>query len=193
MLSRSITQAVKENKHMQYHTEILDRKTGELVSICNGDWITVTELGQAFDLGPRQVRQVLHRLGWVFPTAAGRGRFRLTPEAIKARLGRSICKSKSGRAFDVISPEGQLRFAKEAPSAVLAIVRRETEAVLKARSALEVFRGERKDAEKWTTAQQVSWLNTFWPQLSQDEVAAVLSISKQLVSYHVRRITHRNG
>lgn len=172
---------------MLFHSEVFDRRTGELVRVCQGNWITVTELGQAFGLGPRQVRQALHQMGWVFPTANGRGRYRLTPEAIKQGLGRYIPKSKSGRAFDIISPLGQERFAKALPAARSALEDRETPQVMKARAALAEFKGRRLDRDKWTTQMEVSWLRFFWPDLSQDEIAAVLGISKQLVSHHVKR------
>lgn len=173
---------------MLFQSEVLDRRSGELVRVCHGDWITVTELGQAFNLGPRQVRQVLHQMGWVFPTAAGRGRYRLTPEAIKQRLGRHIAKSKSGRAFDIISPLGQERFAEALPAALSALENRETPKVADARAALAAFKERRLDCDRWTTPMEVSWLRYFWPDLSQDEIATVLAISKQLVSHHAGKL-----
>lgn len=170
---------------MLYHSEVLDRRTGELVRVCHGNWITVTELGQAFGLGPRKVRQALHQMGWVFPTAAGRGRYRLTADAIKQRIGRHIAKSNSGRAFDIISPLGQERFAEALPAALIAIENRETPQVADARAALAAFKERRLDRDRWTTQMEVSWLRFFRPDLSQDEIATTLAISKQLVSHHV--------
>jgi hypothetical protein len=172
---------------MLYQAEVLDRQTGELVSICKGEWITVTELGRAFGLGSRQVRQVLYHLGWVFPTAGGRGRYCLTPDAIRRGLGNSIPKSKSGRPFDVISPLGQEKFANEIQDALRAISDKETVDVVKARRALETFKAARLDRNAWNTRMEVSWVSAFWPALSQDEIAAALNISKQLVSYHLER------
>lgn len=172
---------------MLYNSEVLDRRTGELVRVCQGDWVTVTELGKAFDLGPRQVRQVLHHLGWVFPTAGGRGRYCLTPEAIKAGRGRCIPKSKSGHPFDVISPSGQQAFLDGLPAALAAMENRETLEVVQARAALVAFKAHRLDADRWSVRMEVSWLRAFIPHLSQDDIAATLSVSKQLVSHHLTK------
>ena len=175
---------------MLYQTEVLDRQTGELVPICSGNWITVTELGNAYDLGPRQVRQVLRHLGWIYaPAHSSKSAYRLCPDAIKAGLGKHIVKSKSGRPFDVISPLGQERFAQQLPAALSQIAGKDTTRVVQARASLEAFKQRRIETsngeERWTTQMEVSWLEYFWPHLSQDEMAAVLRISKQLVSYHV--------
>ena len=172
---------------MLYKSEVFDRRTGELVRVCQGEWVTVTELGKAFGLGPRQVRQALHHLGWVFPTANGRGRYCLTPQAIKDGRGRCIAKSKSGRPFDVISPLGQQAFADCLPETLAAIRNRETVDVVEARAALEAFKAGRLDADRWSICMEVSWLRAFLPHLSQDNIAAALSISKQLVSHHLTR------
>tara|TARA_R110002074_G_scaffold132734_2_gene276217 strand:+ start:1478 stop:2029 length:552 start_codon:yes stop_codon:yes gene_type:complete len=174
---------------MLYTSEVIDRRTGELVRVCQGDWVTVTELGKAFDLGPRQVRQVLHHLGLVFPTAGGRGRYCLTPEAIKAGRGRCIPKSKGGRPFDVISPSGQKAFADCLPVALVAMRNRETPDVVRARAALAAFKERRLDADRWSIRMEVSWLHTFAPHLSQDDISEVLSVSKQLVSHHLQPIS----
>lgn len=175
---------------MLYHTEVLDRQTGELVPICSGNWITVTELGKAHDLGSRQVRQVLRHLGWVYaPAHSSRSSYRLSPDAIEAGLGKHIVKSKSGRPFDVISPLGQERFAQYLPAALSHIAGKDTGRVVQARASLEAFKQWRIETsnreERWTTQMEVSWLEYFCPHLSQDEMAAVLCISKQLVSHHV--------
>lgn len=170
---------------MFYNSEVLDRRTGELVRVCQGEWVTVTELGKAFGLGPRQVRQALHHLGLVFPTANGRGRYCLTPDAIKAGMGRSIAKSKSGRPFEVISPAGQKAFADCLPKTLAAIRNRETPDVIEARAALVAFKAHRLDADAWTIRMEVSWLSAFRPHLPQDSIAATLSVSKQLVSHHL--------
>ncbi|MFN3933259.1 MAG: hypothetical protein ACK4KX_01325 [Parvibaculum sp.] len=168
---------------MQYHSEVLDRRTGELVSVCNGNWVTFTELGEAFGLGKRQVRQVLRHLGWVYsPGASGRSAYRLAPSAIERGLGKHIPKPKSGWAFDVVSPYGQELFARELPKALQAIKGAESEATRIARDGLEAFKAQRLDGDRWTTQMEVSWLRHFHPGLSQSEIGAVLGISKQRVS-----------
>lgn len=177
---------------MLYHSEVLDRQTGELVRVCNGEWVTVTELGKAHGLGPRQVRQVLRKLGWVYSPNSSRSAYRLCPDAIETGLGKHIVKSKSGRPFDVISPLGQERFALHLSAALAKIASKETSAVMEARAALNAFKEERgkalKRKQQWETRMEVSWLRHFRKRLSQDEMAAVLRISKQLVSHHVRAL-----
>ena len=173
---------------MNYQSEVLDRRTGELVRVDLGEWVTFTELGRAHDLGPRQVRQVLRHLKWVYaPVSLARSAYRFTPEAIEAGLGKHITKSKSGRPFDVVSPVGQSLFAKNLSSALKALSNRETTKVIEARDALTEFKALRLDKSQWTTPMEVSWLAFARPSLSQDDIAQVLGISKQLVSSHLSK------
>jgi ribosomal protein S25 len=48
---------------MNYTAETLDRATGELKEVSLGNWITVTELGERYGVGPKQVRTILHHMG----------------------------------------------------------------------------------------------------------------------------------
>ena len=40
---------------MEYFDEVLDRRTGELVAIATGSWITITELGDLHQVGRREM------------------------------------------------------------------------------------------------------------------------------------------
>jgi ribosomal protein S25 len=48
---------------MNYTAETLDRTTGELKEVSLDNWITVTELGERYGVGPKQVRTILHHMG----------------------------------------------------------------------------------------------------------------------------------
>tara|TARA_R110002074_G_scaffold402322_1_gene606919 strand:+ start:3329 stop:3883 length:555 start_codon:yes stop_codon:yes gene_type:complete len=173
---------------MNYQSEVLDRRTGELLRVNIGEWVTFTELGQAYDLGARKVRQIMRHLQWVYaPVSSSRSAYRFTPESLEAGLGKHITKSRSGRPFDVVSPFGQEQFLRYLPSALEALGRRETSNIVEARDALVVFKENRLDRSHWTTPIEVSWLAYARPNLSQDDIAQALSISKQLVSSHLRK------
>ncbi|CAO4182674.1 hypothetical protein [Methylorubrum populi] len=47
---------------MLYSEEVLDRRTGELVKVNQGEWITVTELAGLYGVGPRKARSVLRKM-----------------------------------------------------------------------------------------------------------------------------------
>ncbi|MCK0197829.1 hypothetical protein MWN34_13015 [Ancylobacter sp. 6x-1] len=69
---------------MIYTEEILDRRTGETVTLDKGNWITVTEFGAAMGVGPRKVRTVLRELDFVGVEGGGTyQRHRISPWAIR--------------------------------------------------------------------------------------------------------------
>ncbi|MDR3498108.1 MAG: hypothetical protein P4L72_02645 [Parvibaculum sp.] len=166
---------------MQYQTEILDTKTGELKTIYE-DWITVTELGRAFNLGSRQVRQVLTEMGWLYQVAGSRRRL-FKPDIIAKGYGRHI-RPKVGYPFDVVSPEGQRLFALSVADTLTKIEENDTESIEIARQHLKTFKADRHST-KITTRMEVSWLKFHLPALSSRDIARVLRISEQLVSYHL--------
>lgn len=96
---------------MEYTTEVLNRQTGDLETQSLGDWITITELGERYRIGPRQTRAVLKQMGILDTRYTGQGRVHrhvLTDEAIEAGLGKHVIPRKKGQTpFDVLSPKGQ--------------------------------------------------------------------------------------
>ncbi|MBB4171594.1 hypothetical protein [Rhizobium sp. BK538] len=66
---------------MIYVEEILDRKTGELVSVDKGDWITITELATLLGLGRRQATTVLRHLDFLQIEGVGRESRHRSPPA----------------------------------------------------------------------------------------------------------------
>lgn len=167
---------------MQYRTEILDNATGEL-KIIYEDWVTVTELGKAFNLGARQTRQVLFEMGWLYQAAGTRRRL-LKPEIVRKGYGRHI-RPKVGNPFDVVSPEGQRVFASHLEDTLTKIKAEDTAPIEAARLQLQIFKNHRLSATM-TTRMEVSWLKFYHPSLSGADIGRVLNISEQLVGYHLR-------
>jgi hypothetical protein len=96
---------------MEYTTTVLNRFTGATEAISLGDWITITELGEMYAVGPKRVRQVLYHMGLLQrETTNGKTEYRLTKDAIGKGLGRrNLIKTgrMAGKTFDVISPKGR--------------------------------------------------------------------------------------
>lgn len=74
---------------MEYTREVFNRATGEMETVSEGDWITVTELGQLYGVGPRVTREILSALDVIGPERInGYERRRLTPWFIQAGFGK---------------------------------------------------------------------------------------------------------
>jgi hypothetical protein len=166
---------------MIYQNEILNRRTGELISIDIGNWITVTELGDCLDLGPREIRKVLHRLGWAAPERGSGGAYRLNANAVRRGYGKRI-SPKKGYPFDVISPAGQAIVREQLQSLMDAAEeeRKSDPVVQQTRSALEEYRGKHPD-HLVTLQEEVSWIDFYCPGLTGPQVALVLDTTDQLV------------
>jgi hypothetical protein len=169
-----------------YTEELLDRRTGEMTTINIGDWITVTEFGDLVGAGPRKVRTVLRDLEFL-AVEGGRdhNRHRITDWAVRDGLGRRINPTKRMTApFDVISPTGQ-EWLKERWSAALSKAddRVARVDVRSAKLALVEFQTSRSRLDM-PVQESVCWLADHHPLLSQDDVACILDITRQLVSRH---------
>jgi hypothetical protein len=173
---------------MHYTEEMLDRTTGELVTIDKGDWITVTELGGRYGVTRIKVRAVLRQMGFLYVTGGqAHNRHRLTPQAIEAGHGKHI-PAKAGKRmnpFDVISPEGQ-RWIGERWADALAAVDDKTAkpALAEARQALNAFE-QREGRSPLGVHGQVLWLCDHNPMLSHTDMATILGVTQQLVSRYV--------
>lgn len=92
---------------MEYHQDLLDRATGELVRVSMGDWITLTEFADMKEVGHRQVRAILADLGFLVSEGHGRNlKLRLAHWVTERGWGRRQ-RSFGGTPFDVIGPEGR--------------------------------------------------------------------------------------
>ncbi|WP_203423080.1 hypothetical protein [Sinorhizobium sp. BG8] len=168
---------------MIYITEILDRKTGELVSVDQGDWITITELGQLFSLGRRQTTTVLRQLDFLQVEGGGRNsRHRIADWVVAKGWGKRLHRKFDKFPFDVISPDA-VEWIKERWAGAVAAIERETHSgpVAEAKAALADFKlmhGRRE----MTVQMMVCWLADFFPDLTQQHMASALDVSQQLVS-----------
>ncbi|WP_018389333.1 hypothetical protein [Ancylobacter sp. FA202] len=169
---------------MIYTEEILDRRTGELITINKGDWITVTEFGQAMGVGPRKVRSVLRELDFVGVEGGGtHQRHRMSSWAVRQGLGRRIEPRRKGAApFDVISPAGQAWLRERWADALAKLNHRGGRGpVAVTGAALREFQVS-SGRENMPVQEAVCWLSDHFPRLTQEDMAVILDVTQQLVS-----------
>lgn len=173
---------------MIYTEEIMDRATGEVITINKGDWITVTEFGEAVGVGPRKVRSVLRELDFVCVAGGGTyQRHRISPWVTEQGLGRRIEPRKKGaKPFDVISPAGQKWLLERWPEALAKLASRASrDHVAEAGAALKAFQVSR-GRENMPVQEAVCWLADHFPRLDQRDMAAILDVSQQLLSRYLK-------
>lgn len=173
---------------MEYFTEVIDRHTGELISVSQGSWITVSELGAAYGVGPKEIRQVLVKMELLQPEGSdNHTRYRLAPWAVEAGLGKRI-ERKGKIPFDTISPLGQHWIAARWEAVRSSMEDAKTASVKAAEEALSIFVEERNTfrgafgREPMTTKEQIHWLAFHFPSLTQLEISQVVHVSQPLVS-----------
>lgn len=178
---------------MEYVTEVIDRKTGELISVSQGNWITVSELGQCYGVGKKETRQVLLKIALLQPEGLdSHTRYRLVPWAVQAGLGKRI-ERKGKIPFDTISPLGQDWIAARWDAAMTSIEDAKTDQVRTAEATLKKFVEERdafRDAvgrERMTTKEMIYWVVDHFPSLSQSEISQAVHVSQALVSRILKR------
>jgi hypothetical protein len=166
---------------MNYTTETLDRTTGEFKEVSLGNWITVTELGERYGVGPKQVRTILHHMG-LLQSEDRHGWYRLTPHAVAQGLGKRIDKPRSGFPFDVISPLGQLLIAQVWDETVADLEQERCGdlQIEEAQAALAAFKIQR--LRPLTTQEEVCWMKDHYPNMRHDQIARVLEVSPPLVT-----------
>ncbi|MCJ8507641.1 hypothetical protein MUU53_06900 [Rhizobium lemnae] len=185
---------------MLYTSQLLDRKTGEFVLVEDGDWITITELGELHSVGPRRIRTILRHMDFLQIEGGGRQqRHRLCPWVTAKGWGKRI-QAKGTIPFDVISPLARDWIAERWSQAESSLELQENGPVKKAKAALESFRDDRNGYRRsirerfpyrdnnppdMEISEMVSWLNHFFPKLSHSEIATILDVSQQLVSRYL--------
>jgi hypothetical protein len=171
---------------MEYTSEILDRSTGDLVTVSLGDWIPITELGKRNGVGKKQVRQILYHMGLL--QREGRS-YRLPWEAVEKGYGKRHDNPKSGHAFDVISPLGQQLVAEiwdETITDYETDLRKDSK-VDEAREAIAAFNGTRSGKEPLHAEGEVRWLRHHFPEMTHEATAAALEISPALIRKYVNK------
>ena len=169
---------------MEYTTELLDRATGRLQTQSLGDWITVTELGLRHGVGKRVVRAILHHMG----VLAQEGRcYRLSRHLVEDGFGMRHDFTRSGHAFDVISPKGQKTIASLWSAALQDYEesQRQSAQVPDIRAALATFRTYR--LEPMTAQEEVCWVLDHFPDADHLTVSKVLEVSPALVSRYAKK------
>jgi predicted XRE-type DNA-binding protein len=167
---------------MIYQQEILDRKTGELISVDQGDWITIRELGEVFGLGRRQTTTVLRKMGFLQVKGGGsNSRHRIADWVVEKGWGKRLKRKRDKYPFDVIGPQA-FEWIKERWAEALSAVERErlTEPVQQAREALDEYLAYR--GSDTSVQMMICWLADFFPALTQKQIGTVLDVSQPLVS-----------
>lgn len=170
-----------------YEAQILERQTGELLTIGLGTWVTVTELGEMLGLSPRRIRKVLHVLELAQPEGRG-GNYRLTRAAIERGIGKRIDRpraSRKGRAhpFDVISPTGQKYVRHNLSAALEKLSEGRSRKAAPMRSAIEAYKQDREHAglSRLTLQMETYWLAQQFPDALQAEIAEALEAAPGVV------------
>ncbi|MEO3387088.1 hypothetical protein [Mesorhizobium sp. CAU 1741] len=166
---------------MEYFNEILDRKTGTLSRVSQGDWITITELGDLYDMGKREVRDILRRLEVLVVEGAERHRrHRLARWVVERGWGRRI-EAKGTHPFDVVGPELRQWLSSRWQQALQDKAREATASTVEAARALAHFNGNRLNGDL-TVQQSVSWLIDHFPHLTQCEMGLILNVTQQMIA-----------
>lgn len=181
-LTPHVTTQLPPGMGMRYTGEILDRMTGELVSIDKGHWITIAELAELFGVGRRQATTILREMGFLQVEGSGKNsRHRIASWVSERGWGRTNRRKTDKFPFDVISPEALEWIAKEWPKAEKAVRRRTEELpVAEASAALEHFKTSR-DRHNMTLLQQAYWLADHFPSLTHRQIADALKVTRQLI------------
>lgn len=176
---------------MEYTEQILDRGTGELVTICHGDWVTVSELGDLYGVGRKTVRVILRAMGFIHVEGGGsHQRHRLSTWVTDQGWGKRM-EPRFGTPFDVIGPEGQAWIAERWQAASDRVAAQRSQPSLVAGEALTQFADDRDRYRRLTgqepmaLVEKVRWLVAHFPGLSQSEIASILVVTQQLVSRYV--------
>ena len=170
---------------MIYTREVLNRQTGELETIGIGNWITIRELGDMYGLGRRQTTEVLRRMDVLqVETHERASRHRLARWFVEKGFGQRQHRKCDRFPFDVISPAGQKWIAGLWTLAIEELHEdRTAKPVTAARATLDVFAVER---HPMTVQMEVCWLVDRFPDLTQDQIALVLSVSQPLVNRNLQ-------
>lgn len=170
---------------MQYTSEIFDRKTGEMVSIDQGHWITMEELSEVFKIGRRQLATVLHQMNFLQIEGTGRNaRNRIRDWVIAKGYGKRNKRKSDDMPFDVVSAEGVRWIAERWKAAKKAVEEKTSAPAKEAREALREFQKFRSGP--MCGRQEIHWLADHFPHLTHDQMAQALSLSRQLVTRFMR-------
>ena len=168
---------------MKYTDEIIDRKTGEIISVSSGDWLTLAELAEFLSCGRRKITVILKELNFLQLENDGRyNRHRLADWVMTKGWGKRLHCKGSQYPFDVVSPDAVLWLIDRWEQAVQDYHNKTyTTEIDAARESLQRFQSDRGRGEM-TVQMMVCWLTDTLPQLTQEKIAGVLDVTQQVVS-----------
>lgn len=171
---------------MHYTDEVIDRKTGEIISVSSGDWMTLNELADVFRCGRRRLTAILREINFLQIEYDGHyNRHRIADWVINKGWGkRHYCKG-SRFPFDVISPDAILWLIDRWEQAVSDYEAKANDHVIQAKQALQGFQEGRSNP--MTVQMQVCWLADIFPEFTQKDMAEVLEVSQQIVSKYLEK------
>lgn len=180
--------------NMEYTTEVLDRRSGDLVTTSIGNWITITELGERHGVGRREVRTVLRKMGFLH-VEGGRShqRHRLSGWVTERGWGKRLQRKhrKQTTPFDVIGPEAQDWIAQRWSSTVEEIEASRASSLRHVRNVLDEFARKRNNyrdeigCDHMSIQEKVIWFTDHHPQLTQVEIASVVEVTQQLAGRYL--------
>lgn len=174
---------------MEYTQEILDRQTGEMLTISMGNWVTITELGEMLGAGPRETRTILRKMEFLqIEDTATKSRNRLCPWVVERGWGKRIETNRS-RPFDVVSPQGQAWVAERWQKVGAELHAAKSALSLKATAALNEYLRTR--TSQLPVELQVFWLADYFPTITQVEIASITNVTQPLVHRYLQRRSAR--
>lgn len=176
-------------KHLgrRYFQEILDRKTGELVSVDKGDWITLSELAELFSHGPRRTTTVLRHLGFLQIEGGGRNdRHRICDWVVERGWGKRCHRKADKFPFDVVGPEAVHWISDRWADALGQIEREASGPLAEARQALDEFQAKRISGQL-CVEMQCRWLADHYAAFTNDQIAKCIDVSRQLIDRYTER------
>lgn len=179
---------IRPGMGMRYTDEVLDRMTGELVSVNKGHWITIAELAKLFGVGRRQASTILREMGFLQIEGSGKNsRHRICPWVSERGWGLTNRRKTDKFPFDVIGPEAVQWIAERWAETDAAVKERTKDGpVAQAAAALEAFKTSR-ERQDLNVEGETRWLSYHFPLLSHQQIADILSVSRQLIDRYVER------
>lgn len=171
----------------RYFQEILDRKTGDLVSVDKGDWITVSELAELLSYGPRRTTTVLRHLGFLQIEGGGKNhRHRICDWVVERGWGKRCHRKRDRFPFDVISPEAVQWIMVRWDRALVEIEQKACGPVAEARQALDAFEAARLNGVMGVEM-KCRWLADHCPAFTHDQIASCLYVTRQLIDRYMEK------
>lgn len=184
MITAVLVVAITDNGIIMIYTQdILDRKTGELISVSAGDWITIREFAEFLSYGHRQTIVILREMGFLQLEGTGKNsRHRVADWLVAMGWAKRHHTKADHYPFDVINTDAVFWVIDRWEQARADYLQSTCTAdVEQAQRALQAFQINR-DRRDMSVQMQVSWLVDHFPKLTQEMIAGVVAVTQQVVS-----------